>query len=99
MQALKQIQAEVEARLPDATRCIGYGMPAFKQERIFMYFAAFKNHVGIYPPVKDDKALIEETQAYRGPKGNLSFPLARAIPVSLIGKVAVALSKQYAQLA
>ena len=28
---LERIQAEVEARLPGALRCIGYNMPAFKQ--------------------------------------------------------------------
>lgn len=94
---LKQIQAEVESLIPDSIRCIAYGMPAFRQKRTFFYFAAFKKHIGIYPPLTDDASIIEATQAYRGPKGNLSFPFAKKIPVQLIGKVAVALSGQYAK--
>jgi uncharacterized protein YdhG (YjbR/CyaY superfamily) len=95
-QRLVQIQQEVEARLPDAVRTIAYNMPAFRQRRVFFYFAAFKQHIGVYPPVTDDPALIAETQVFRGPKGNLSFPHAQALPVALIGRIAVALSKQYA---
>ena len=93
---LERIQAEVEARLPGALRCIGYNMPAFKQKRVFFYFAAFKKHIGVYPPVTGDPALIAECARYRGPKGNLSFPLAEPLPIDLIGRVAVALAAQYA---
>ena len=93
---LEHIQAEVQARVPGATRCVGYSMPAFKQKRIFFYFAAFKKHIGVYPPVTDDPALIAECARYRGPKGNLSFPLAEPLPIDLIGRVAVALAAQYA---
>ena len=96
-EVLRQIQAEVVSLLPDATKCMGYGMPAFRQKRVFFYFAAFKKHIGIYPPVKDDEELIEETQAYRGPKGNLSFTFVQGAPVQLIGRVAEALTKQHAK--
>jgi uncharacterized protein YdhG (YjbR/CyaY superfamily) len=93
---LVQIQQEVEARIPDAVQTVAYNMPAFRQQRVFFYFAAFKQHIGIYPPVTDDLDLIAETQVWRGPKGNLSFPYAQALPTALIGRIAVALSKQYA---
>ena len=96
-QELARIQSEVESRIPDATRCISYGMPAFRQRKVFFHFAAFKKHIGVYPPVTDDIGLIEETKAYRGPKGNLSFPFAQGLPIALIGKVAVALSRQHAK--
>jgi len=43
-----------------------------------------------------DEALIAETAAFRGPKGNLAFPYAQELPVGLIGRVAVALAAQYA---
>ncbi len=70
-------------------------MPAFKVGRTFFYFAAFRNHIGVYPPVTRDAALIEETSAYRGPKGNLSFPHSEELPLALIAKVAAALAAQY----
>lgn len=93
---LKRIQAEVAAQVPGATPCISYNMPAFKLAKTFFYFAAFKKHIGIYPPMVDDAALIAETQPYRNEKGNLSFPLAEPLPLELIGRVAVALAAQYA---
>ncbi len=92
---LVSIQAKVESLLPDASRCIIYRMPAFRDGRVFFYFAAFKKHVGIYPPVTRDVALITELAPYRGPKGNLSFPLDQPLPIDLIGRVAVALHDEY----
>ncbi|MFO1217231.1 MAG: DUF5655 domain-containing protein [Burkholderiaceae bacterium] len=94
---LQAIQARVESLLPEARRCIGYGMPAFRGRRIFFYFAAFKKHIGVYPPVRHDAALIAELQPYRGPKGNLSFPLEQPLPIELIGRVAVALHREIEQ--
>jgi uncharacterized protein YdhG (YjbR/CyaY superfamily) len=94
---LESIQKEVEANVPGATRTISYNMPAFKNEtgRTFLYFAAFKKHIGIYPPVTDDPEIIKETAAFQGPKGNLSFSLSTELPLRLIGKVAAALASQY----
>jgi uncharacterized protein YdhG (YjbR/CyaY superfamily) len=92
---LAAIQARVESLLPNATRCIGYHMPAYRgRQRIFFYFAAFKKHIGIYPPLRHDAALIEELAPYRGEKGNLSFPLNQPLPIELIGRVAVALHRE-----
>jgi uncharacterized protein YdhG (YjbR/CyaY superfamily) len=59
------IQTVVESTVPDATRCISYNMPAFKVDRTFFYFAAFKKHIGVYPHVTDDKALVEALEPYR----------------------------------
>ncbi len=94
---LVRIGAEVEARVPGAQRCIGYGMPAYRKERIFFYFGAFQHHVGIYPPVQGDAALQRELAPYRGPKGNLAFRFREPIPYALIGRVAEALAAQYAK--
>lgn len=92
---LLDIQARVEALLPTATRCISYNMPAYRDGRVFFYFAAFKKHIGIYPPVTRDAALLRELEPFRGPKGNLQFPLERPLPIDLIGRVASALHREY----
>jgi len=92
---LAAIQAEVERRIPTATRCIGYKMPAFRQRKIFFYFAAFKAHIGVYPPVHGPADLVERLAPFRGPKGNLQFPHKAALPIDLIGDVAEALAAQY----
>ena len=70
-------------------------MPAYRSRRVFFFFAAFKEHIGISPPVRKDAALIREPDPYRGPKGNLSFPLAEPLPLELIGRVAQALYDEH----
>ena len=92
---LRQIRATVQAAVPDAEPCIGYNMPAFRLDRVFFYFAAFRNHIGIYPPVTGNARLRQRLARYRGPKGNLSFPLAEPLPVALIRDVAVVLAKEH----
>ncbi len=92
---LQQVQRGVEDKVPDAVRTVSYNMPAFRLGRTFFYFAAFKHHIGVYPPVTADASVIEASAAYRGPKGNLSFPHAEELPLELIGRVAEALAIQY----
>ena len=62
-------------------------MPAFRLHGILVYFAAFKNHIGLYPPVSGDADLEKALRPYAGPKGNLKFPLDRPIPYDLIKRV------------
>jgi uncharacterized protein YdhG (YjbR/CyaY superfamily) len=92
---LASIQSKIESVLPRASRCIHYNMPAFKEKRVFIYFAAFKKHIGIYPPITQDATLVRALAPYRGEKGNLSFPLSQPLPIDLIGRVAVALHREY----
>lgn len=92
---LLAIQAEVELRVPTATRCIGYQMPAWRLRRIFFYFAGFKPHIGVYPPVRGPEDLMTRLASYRGPKGNLTFPHKDPLPLDLIGDVAEQLAAQY----
>ena len=75
---------------------IGFdNMAAYERYRTFFYFAAFKSHIGIYPPVTADASVVEASAPYRGPKGNLSFPHGESLPLELIAKVAAALAAQY----
>ena len=93
---LQEIRKLIHLKVPEAQETISYQLPAFKLKRTFIYFAAFKKHIGVYPPVTGDKSLIEATAQYRNEKGNLAFPLDQPIPYELICRVAVVLSKQYA---
>lgn len=95
--ALRRICSIVKSVAPQAQEIISYRMPAFRQGRVFIYFAAFKAHIGIYPPVQGSAALEKALQPYRGVKGNLKFPLDRPLPHALIRRVVVALKRQYAR--
>lgn len=85
---LHRIRAIVREEAPHARETISYRMPAFMLGGALVYFAAFKKHIGIYPPVHGDAALLRALAPYRGEKGNLSFPLAEAMPYELIRRVA-----------
>ena len=69
-------------------------MPAFRLHGILVYFAAFKAHIGLYPPVSGDASLKKALSPYAGPKGNLKLPLDRPIPYALIKRVVLLRVKQ-----
>jgi len=96
---LQQIRAIVREEAPGAEETISYRIPAFMQGGALFCFAAFKKHIGIYPPVRSDAALLEALAPYRGPKGNLSFLLADDMPYELILCVARQRVKENAALA
>ena len=84
---LERIRATLRAAAPSADEVISYRMPAFKQHGILVYFAAFKAHIGLYPPVSGDPGLQRAVAPFAGPKGNLKFPLDQPIPYSLIRRI------------
>lgn len=94
---LKSVLAIVRKAAPEAELVISYGIPAFKAGRVFIYCAAFKQHIGIYPPVQGDATLMKALKPYANAKGNLAFPLDAPMPAALLGRVAKALAKQYAR--
>jgi uncharacterized protein YdhG (YjbR/CyaY superfamily) len=85
---LRRIRAIVRAAAPDADETISYGIPAFRRRRaILVYFAAYKSHIGVFPPIEADADLAAALAPYRGPKGNLRFPLDAPIPYDLIERL------------
>ena len=86
-QILREIRQVIRTAAPEAKELISYRMPAFRMRGILVYFAAFKNHIGVYPPVSGDARLEKTLAPYAGPKGNLKFPLDRPIPYDLIRKI------------
>ena len=91
---LKKIRMTISAAAPGAQEVISYRMPAFRRHGILVYFAAFKAHIGLYPPVSGDASLEKALSPYAGPKGNLRFPLDRPIPYALIKRVVLLRVKQ-----
>ena len=86
---LNQIRQVLREAAPEAEERISYRMPALFQNGVVVYYAAFKKHIGLYPPV-DDSSLKDQVAAYAGPKGNLQFPMDEPIPYALIQEVAKA---------
>src|SRR5262252_7874577 len=84
---LEQIRRTIHAAAPDAEEVISYRMPTFKQNGVLVHFAAFTNHIGLYPPIHGDAGLERAIAPYAGEKGNLRFPLDQPIPYELIERI------------
>lgn len=83
---LEEIRQTIQRAAPDAEETISYQIPAFKLNgKTLVYFAAFKKHIGFYPPAP--KAFKKDVAPYAGPKGNLKFPLDKPVPYDLMRKI------------
>ena len=84
---LRKIRATIRKAAPRATETISYRIPAFRQSGMLVYLAAFKRHIGLYPPVRGDAKLTKALARYAGEKGNLRLPLDEPIPYALIARI------------
>ena len=92
---LEKIRVTIRKAAPAATERISYKVPAFTLNGDLIYFAAFKKHIGLYPPVRGDERLRKAIAPYRGEKGNLRFPLDEPIPYALITRIVKFRTKEH----
>jgi uncharacterized protein YdhG (YjbR/CyaY superfamily) len=92
---LEKVRSTIRTAAPEAEEKISYQMPTFTLNGNLVHFAAFKKHIGLFPPVKGDENLQAAIAPYRGEKGNLKFPLDKPIPYNLIGRVVKSLVKEH----
>lgn len=84
LQTMRQV---IKDAAPEAQEKISYQMPAFTQQGILVYFAAFKNHIGFYPTASGISAFKDELNEYKSAKGSVQFPLGKPIPYDLISRM------------
>ncbi len=84
---LEQLRNIIKNVLPEANEVISYGMPAFKQGKVLVYYAGYKNHIGFYPTSKPIIHFEKELLKYKTSKGAIHFPLDKPLPVKLIEKI------------
>jgi uncharacterized protein YdhG (YjbR/CyaY superfamily) len=94
---LEKVRRTVRKAAPNAREVLSYRMPALKQGGILVYYAAFKEHLGLYPPIKGDARLEKAAARYAGPKGNLRFPYDAPIPYDLIAALTELRARQDAE--
>ncbi len=51
---LERIRLTIAKAAPEAQQTISYRIPTFALSGALVYFAAFKKHIGFYPPVTGD---------------------------------------------
>ena len=85
--ALKDIRNTIKAAAPKAEEVISYQIPGYKYHGVLVFFAAWKNHISLYPAPWGAASLKEEMAAYEGSKGTIKFPLDKPMPLTLIMKM------------
>jgi len=86
---LHTLRATIINTAPEAEEVISYSMPAYKQNGMLLFFAAFKNHIGFYPMSSGIEAFKEEISCYKNAKGSVQFPLDKPLPLSLIKRIVI----------
>ena len=84
----QEIRCIIKNEAPDCDESISYGMPAYKTfGKPLVYFAAFKNHIGLYATPSGHTQFSKELSKYKQGKGSVQFPLDAAIPYELIRQI------------
>jgi uncharacterized protein YdhG (YjbR/CyaY superfamily) len=84
---LEQIRATIKKTAPTAEETIKYGIPTFTLNGNLIYFAAYKNHIGLYPTPSGIEEFEKELSQYKQGKGSVQFPLDQSMPLDLISRI------------
>lgn len=84
---LKKVRSTIRKAAPEAEEAISYQIPTFKLNGNLIHFAAYKNHIGVYPAPRAVAAFKKELERYGSSKATIKFPLDESIPYDLITRL------------
>lgn len=84
---LEQLRYTIKHTAPQAVEVISYNMPAFKLNKVLVYYAAYKEHIGFYPTPSPIMFFRDELVKYNTSKGAIQFPINKPLPTVLIKKL------------
>lgn len=84
---LQDIRSTIKKAAPNAEELISYNMPAYKLDGFLVSFAAWKNHIGLYPIPKGDDAFKKQVELYKGMKSTMQIPYDKPLPLKLIASL------------
>jgi len=86
---LEKIRRIIRKAAPGAVERIAYQIPTMTLDgKNLMHFAAFKDHVSVYPIPSGPASFEKELRPYIKGKGTIAFPLDAPIPYGLVKKIA-----------
>jgi uncharacterized protein YdhG (YjbR/CyaY superfamily) len=97
--ALERLRAQIRKAAPEAEEAISYGVPAFRQGRGLVAYAAFKGHCSLFP-MSDGvwSELGEDLAPWRTSKGTLQFTPDEPLPAKLVARLVKARIRENAAL-
>jgi uncharacterized protein YdhG (YjbR/CyaY superfamily) len=84
-----RLRALVLAAAPGARERISYRMPAIELDRrIVVWYAAFRDHVSVFPASEALKAALgEDLTPFLSGRGTIRFGLTDPLPEELVGRI------------
>jgi len=84
---LETLRKVIQGAAPGAEEAIAYGIPTFRLNGNLVHFAAFKDHISLFPGASPVPVFKKELSSYKLSKGTIQFPLDRPIPYDLVKKI------------
>lgn len=85
---LERIRQMVHQLCPDCEEVKTYGMPGFKyKDKYLLSFAAFKDHMSLFPGAEPVDMLKEQLKSYQLSKGTIQFTLDHTLPDALLRQI------------
>jgi len=85
---LQSFRSTIHRVVPDSGEKISYKMPTVTMDgEALLYFAGWKQHIGMYPVPRFDGELEAEVAPYRAAKDTVRFPLKSSVPFDLVERV------------
>jgi uncharacterized protein YdhG (YjbR/CyaY superfamily) len=84
---LSKIRSTIKKAAPTAEEAISYQIPTFRLNGNLIHFAAYKNHIGLYPAPRAVEKFKKELERYGSSKATIKFSLDEPIPYNLITKI------------
>lgn len=85
---LQQLLTILRTAAPEATESLKWNQPALSYDWILFQFAAFKQHIALYPTPSVIAAFQDRLTDYETSSSTIKFPLDKPLPVEMIKKCA-----------
>lgn len=86
--ALKKLRETIRSVVPrEATEVISYRMPAFRYNGVLVWYAAFSNHVSLFPSAAVLAAFKDDLAGFKTSKGTVQFSTDKPLPIALIKRI------------
>jgi uncharacterized protein YdhG (YjbR/CyaY superfamily) len=84
---LRAVRNAIREAAPDAAEKISWQMPTFHQHGNVVHFAAFKDHISLFPGASGVEAFADRLSGFKTSKGTIQFPHGQPLPIELIKEV------------